>query len=251
LVEVKVYGNAPQPVVGRSSLQLLNTAFEDLAYKGVVSLLIQMTPRFPELGADGVVRQKVRVFHHRDGPVFIHQAALVRHRMDPLEPVSPVPTDAAALMGSFTIPPGRGLEFEAKLDTNVAPDLFSMDYLLEGKDSAGLPARGAFSVMRPPPTPTKENSAPVVDAALKAKIIAARKMLNRPFVTDEDLWQLEREGKFAHLQLPSESATPPAPMDPREAKQAVEPPSQGPTSTEGAPAASTKVPEKTDKRPPR
>ena len=42
---------------------------------------------------------------------------------------------------------------------------------------------------------------PVVDPDLKAKILAARQMLGKQYVTDEDLWRLEREGRFANLNL--------------------------------------------------
>ncbi|MBN1205048.1 MAG: PKD domain-containing protein [Myxococcaceae bacterium] len=239
LVEVKVHGDGEEPVKGRMSLQLLNPAYEALATKGVVALMVQLTPRFPELGSDGVVRQKVRVFHHRDRPVFIHNAVLFRHKMG--NPTGPAPeqvVDPSSLMGTSTIPPGKGIEFEAKLDTNREPDVFSLEHLLEGKDSEGLPARGAFSVMRPPPKPTKEKSDPVVDQLLKAKILAARKILNRPYVTDEDLWALERQGKFADLiaqHQAAQQAQPQQPPDSRRENPAPDPgpPPAGPTAPPG------------------
>src|SRR5690606_24064215 len=131
-------------------------------------------------------------------------------------------------------PPGKGLEFELKLDTNQEPNVFSMEYAVEGKDSEGLPVRGTFSVMRPPPRPTKENSNPVVDPLLKAKIIAARKILNRPYVTDEDLWALERQGKFAELNAKYPAAQRPRPDDFQEAPaKDPGPPPEGPTATPG------------------
>ncbi|MDY7231465.1 hypothetical protein [Hyalangium rubrum] len=200
LVEVTVHGEVGEPVRGRTSLQLINPVFEDLTTKGVVTLLVQLTPRFPELGSDGVVRQKVRLFHHRDRPVYIHNAVLFRHKLTPSEAVGQQVVDPSGLLGTSIIPPGKGIEFEAKLDTNRDADVFSLEHYLEGKDSEGLPARGAFSVMRPPPKPTKEKSNPVTDPLFKAKILEARKLLNRPYVTDEDLWALERQGKFAELE---------------------------------------------------
>jgi hypothetical protein len=60
---------------------------------------------------------------------------------------------------------------------------------------------GSFSVMRPPPRPTADNSQPVTRPELKAKILAAREILGRDVVTDDDLWRLEREGRFAGLGL--------------------------------------------------
>ncbi|HEX8706318.1 MAG TPA: hypothetical protein VF815_46215, partial [Myxococcaceae bacterium] len=205
-------------VVGRTSLQLLNPAFENLATKSVVSLLVQLTPRFPELGSDGVVRQKVRLFHHRDRPVFIHNAVLFRHKMTPGEPVNEQVVDPSSLLGTSVIPPGKGIEFEAKLDTRKDADVFSLEHYVEGKDSEGLTARGAFSVMRPPKLPTKENNIPVEDPLLKEKILAARRLLNRPYVTDEDIWALQRAGKFADLEAKYQAlqAQQPPAVDPRE-----------------------------------
>jgi hypothetical protein len=135
-------------------------------------------------------------------------------------------------MGSSIIPPGKGLEFELKLDTRQEPNVFSMEYAIEGKDSEGLPVRGTFSAMRPPPRPTKENSNPVVDPLLKAKIIAARKILNRPYVTDEDLWALERQGKFAEInaKYAAEQGSV-RPDDGREPTKDPGPPPEGPTAT--------------------
>jgi hypothetical protein len=236
LIEVKIHGNDPEPVLGRTSLQLINPAFEDLQTKGVVTLLVQLTPRFPELSSDGVVRQKVRLFHMRDRPVFIHNAQQFRHLMSPTG-ASPLKVlDPSVLLGTSIIPPGRGIEFETKLDTNADADVFSLEYLLDGKDSEGLPVRGAFSVMRPPPRPTKEKSDPVVDPRLKAKIIAARQILNRPYVTDEDLWALERQGKFAEINARFEKEQGGAKQDDRRDRPAPPPgpPPEGPTAPSGA-----------------
>lgn len=237
LIEVKVHGSGgEEPVLARTSLQLLNPVFEDLSTKGVVTLLVQFTPRFPELGSDGVVRQKVRLFHLRDRPVFIHNARVFKHRVNNPAGASLEQVVApSTLLGSSIIPPGKGLEFELKLDTRQEPNVFSMEYLVEGKDSEGLPVRGAFSIMRPPPRPTKENSDPVVDSLLKAKILAARKILNRPYVTDEDLWVLERQGKFAELNAKfqaEQGAAPPGNGREEPAKDPGPPP-EGPTATPG------------------
>ncbi|HYH98272.1 PKD domain-containing protein [Hyalangium sp.] len=236
LIEVKVHGShGEEPVRGRSSLQLINPAYEDLATKGVVTLLVQLTPRFPELGSDGVVRQKVRLFHSRERPVFIHSAVLFKHRMNPTGLAQEQRVEPSSLLGSSIIPPGKGLEFEVQLDTNEDADVFSLEHSVEGKDSEGLPARGAFSVMRPPPKPTKENSNPVADPLLKAKIVAARKILNRPYVTDEDLWALERQGKFAEINAKYQAAQAAAAQEDKRDPSAKDPgpPPEGPMATPG------------------
>jgi hypothetical protein len=238
LVEVKVIGNTEEPVVGRTSLQLLNPAFEDLQTKGVVTLLVQLTPRFPELGSDGVVHQKVRLFHMRDRPVFIHSAQVFRHFMNPTAASPQQTEDPSSLLGTSIIPPGKGIEFEAKLDTNKDPNVFSLEHSLEGKDSEGLPVRGTFSVMRPPPRPTKDKNDPVVDPMLKAKIIAARQLLNRPYVTDEDLWALERQGKFADInaRFQQEQAAARSEDKKEPGAKLPAPPGDGPTADPNAPA---------------
>jgi hypothetical protein len=245
LVEVKVRGDGGEPVVGRTALQLVNPAFEDLATKGVVTLLVQLTPRFPELGSDGVVRQKVRLFHHQDRPVFIHNAVLFRHRRASTAPGGQQVVDPSRLLGSSIVPPGKGLEFEVRLDTRKEPDVFSVEHYVEGKDSEGRPARGAFSVMRPPARPTKENSNPVEDPLLKAKILEARKLLNRPYVTDEDLWQLQREGKFAELEARAQASAAPRPEEENAPPVKVpEPPASGPLASPGEQTGKPQVPPK-------
>jgi hypothetical protein len=98
------------------------------------------------------------------------------------------------------------------LDTSAEPDVVSLTYALEGTSADGHRARGTFSIMRPPPRPTKENSAQVTDPVLLAKIKRARELLNQPYVTDEDLWRLEREGRLADLKVePASPASAPPP----------------------------------------
>jgi hypothetical protein len=70
---------------------------------------------------------------------------------------------------------------------------------LRGVADDGLPAMGGFSVMVPPAPPTRDQHIPVTDAALTARILAARKLLGKAFVTEEELLTLEREGRFADL----------------------------------------------------
>lgn len=105
-------------------------------------------------------------------------------------------------LGLTQVQLGAGVEVEAALNTRAEPNVFSITYKLEGVTEDGLPARGTFSVMRPPPRPTRESSTPVTDPVFVAKIFRTRQLLNKPFVTDEDIWKLERDGHFNNLTVP-------------------------------------------------
>ena len=104
-------------------------------------------------------------------------------------------------IGAAEIPPGAGLQARLVLDPRREPETLSHDYTLEGRTAEGHLARGAFSVMRPPTAPTRTLHRPVDDPLLVAKIRRARELLRAEFVTDEDLWSLERAGKFTDLKL--------------------------------------------------
>jgi hypothetical protein len=121
------------------------------------------------------------------------------------------PVDPRLLLGTMNIPAGtQGITTTVELDTVGNPGVFSVTYQLTGKSDDGYPALGSFSVMRPPPRPERDTSNPVTDPILEAKILAARAMLHQDVVTDEDLFRLQREGKFAGL----EPATAPRPGGP-------------------------------------
>jgi len=187
-------------LTGRTTLPLINPAFEAFAQKGVVQLLVALDPRFPELGPDGRVVQNVRLWHTRAEPVTVDAAAVTRYFEGASGETQPQAIDVAGLLGTTTVPPGKdGITTSIVLDTITDPGVFSMTYRLSGHSADGHPVMGSFSVMRPPPRPTSDNSRPVVDPALKAKIVAAREILGRDTVNDEDLWQLERQGRFATL----------------------------------------------------
>jgi hypothetical protein len=62
--------------------------------------------------------------------------------------------------------------------------------------------------------PTPEDHQPVVDPLLKAKILRAREVLGKPYVTDEDIWRLEREGLMNNLQVGPPEPQPPRPPRP-------------------------------------
>ncbi|OJT25819.1 hypothetical protein BO221_08185 [Archangium sp. Cb G35] len=201
LIRVDAYDAAGRKETGRSSLQMLNTSFENFDKKGIVTLLAVGSPRFPVLDPDGVVRQTFRLYHRFRGPVRITQVKAVRaFRGNEDSPPPPEQVDVASLSVS-EVPEGKGAEVQVSFDTKAEPDVFAITYALEGVSSEGHPARGTFSVMRPPPRPTKETSTPITDPVLLAKVKRAREILQQEFVTDEDIFRLEREGKFAGLQV--------------------------------------------------
>ncbi|MCY1073464.1 hypothetical protein [Archangium lansingense] len=201
LIRVDAFDASGRKETGRSSLQVLNTSFENFDKKGIVTLLAVGTPRFPVLDPDGVVRQTFRLYHRFRGPVRITQVKVIRSfRGSDEGPPPPEQADVASLPVS-EVPEGKGTEVKVTFDTKAEPDIFAMTYALEGLSADGHPARGTFSVMRPPPRPTKENSSPITNPVLLAKVKRARELLKQEFVTDEDIFRLEREGKFADLKV--------------------------------------------------
>ncbi|MCP3138810.1 hypothetical protein [Pyxidicoccus xibeiensis] len=201
LVRVDVFDAQGRKLTGRSSLQLLNTSFENFDKKGVITLMARGTPRFPVRGEDGVVRQTFRLSHAWKGPVRLSRVTALRART-PEQGAPPLPEDASEVsLGVDAVPEGRGVEVTVTLDSKAEPDVAMVTYALEGNTLDGHPARGTFSLMRPPPAPTRDNSTPVTDPLLLAKVKKARELLGQPYVTDEDLWRLEREGRFDDLNV--------------------------------------------------
>jgi hypothetical protein len=201
LVRVDVYDASGQKATGRSSLQVLNTSFENFDKKGIVTVLAVGTPRFPVLDEDGVVRQSFRLYHRFRGPVRLTKVTTIRAFQGNKEgPPPPEQVDVASLPVS-EVPEGQGAEVKVTFDTKAEPEVFAITYALEGVSADGHPARGTFSIMRPPPRPTRENSTPVKDPELLAKVKRARELLKQEYVTDEDIFRLEREGRFADLKV--------------------------------------------------
>jgi hypothetical protein len=197
LLEVEIQGRDGERLLGRHMLQLMNRAYQNFAQKGVVVLMQALDPRFPELRSDGVVAQGVRLFHARAEPVTIASITRSLHVIGGgAEPTSE-PVEVRSLIPGGTIPSGHGIEFQVTLDARARPDVFSIDYRLEGETVEGFPVRGGFSVMRPPEPPTRDKHRPVDDPVLVSKIQAARRILGKEWVTDQDIWQLEREGRLA------------------------------------------------------
>jgi hypothetical protein len=199
LVTCEAVGADGRSVVGRTPLSLRNTEAENLRYNNALVLSIELTPRFPELDGQGKVVQRVRLYHHRSAPVVLDRARITyvaadRNAAEPGRDVS-----VGEVLGTDEVPPGPGVERGFELDTRAHAGAIMVDYDLEGHTAEGIRAVAHFSVMRPPATPTAESGDEVVDPLLKQKILRARERLGKPFVNDEDLLQLERDGAFADL----------------------------------------------------
>lgn len=109
------------------------------------------------------------------------------------------PVSAAALLGTHMIPTRAGMAIQVVLDTVKTPDVGFITYDIQGVTRDGRRAMGTFSIMRPPDPPTREKNIPVTDGLLAAKILKAKEVLGKETVTDEDLWEFERQGVFAGL----------------------------------------------------
>ncbi len=201
LIQVTVTSATGETLTGRRTLVLRNTAFSNLVRTGIVTLSTSLNPRFPVIGEDGVVREMVRLWHHRPDPVRIDRVTLrTNYESDRPPTLRDVPVNQ--VLDNRRIP-RTGTTVAVTLDTNDDPDVFSVDYLLEGVSAEGLPVRGVFPIMTPTRLPTREDHIPVRDPLLTAKIIRARELLNKKFVTDEEIWALERDGAFDDLVVPA------------------------------------------------
>lgn len=210
LIKVTVHGSPGDPIMGRTSLQMFNPAFENLKFQGTVVLFTSMNPRFPKMDDRGMVTQQVRIWHYRPDSVLITSIKVMRYEIGTGEYGPLENGNVEQILGSTRIPPGQGLETTLHFDARKEKSVAYLTYWLEGVSSEGYPVRGNITLMRPPDNPTKDNSNPVLDPVLLAKVKEARRILNQEYVTDEDIWRLEKEGYFANLQVDS-SAVPPAP----------------------------------------
>ena len=200
LVKVKAVDGSGQSVEGRFPLHIRNIGFA-ARQRGMVAIFAEPTPRFPTMGPDGVVRQKFRLWHAEDVPVRLSGATRSRLLM-PASPGSapPVPeavaVDHSRLLQHGDIPPGDVREESLEYDFGADPDAYAVTYEIQGGTPAGMQARGSLTLLRPPPRPTRENSVPIDDPAMAAKIRRAMAILKQDTVSQEDLWRLEREGKL-------------------------------------------------------
>lgn len=217
LVSVEIEGRSTERLRGRHALQLMNSVFEAREAKGIVVLLSDASPRFPEVSSEGYVRQRFRLWHLQDGPVMI-SAVTARYEHQRPEQSGVRSLEPGRFIPGGQILPGRKVEVAVEFDSRKEPDLLAVHYELSGESEDGLPVRGTFSLMRPTPEPTPESGTPVLDPVLMAKIRRAQQLLGQRFVTDEDLFSLERAGKFADLRVEArpreagaELGAPPAP----------------------------------------
>ncbi len=198
LLSVTASDDRGRTEVARDSLEIMNPAYEELAQKQIVKLMTLNTPRFPEL-VDGKVIQTVRIWHFRKEEVPIDGITAYFFDVNGKEmgsgPVQPV-----AMLGVGAVPPGAGLTIRTVLEVAQHPDVGFITYELRGTAAGGLRASGAFSIMRPPDGPTRDKHIPVGDPMMAAKIKRAMELLGKQTVTDEDIWELERQGKFEGLQ---------------------------------------------------
>jgi hypothetical protein len=205
LIECTAVSQEGGKVMGRLPLQLMNPNFEDFAFKGIVSIRVSLTPRFPVVGDDGSVEQQGFAWHSYPGNVLVEKITR-RFNYRVTDGGNPADTGSdtvsvTEILGTSMIGP-EGLEIpRLRLDPSREKELFSVDYLLEGQTEDGWPAQGTFSIMRPADLPTRDQHVPVMDPELRAKILKARELLGKEYVTDEDLFRLQKLGAFQDLQV--------------------------------------------------
>jgi hypothetical protein len=220
LVAVEIALPSGDPVRARLSLEVLNVAFENLDQRGIVTLVAEPEPRFPVLDGDGVVRQTFRLWHHHRSAVRVTRVTATRNLLPPPGGGPPPPAvttdvDAGPALGLDVVAPGGGgVPVAVALDTRREGEIFAVTYAVEGRTDDGLPARGSFSILRPPPPPTRETSRPIADPALRDKVRRAIALLGKPVVNDEDLWRLEREGRLGAPAAPPAEGAEVAPRAP-------------------------------------
>jgi hypothetical protein len=204
LVKVEVFNADGKKYSGRQTLSLYNPVFANLAIKKQVSIQARMLPSSPVLDSDGKVRQRVTLFHQRPDDVLIHSVTRVRQTDE--GPASEVRArseilDPQQVLRTSRIGPGlAGISFDVEMMAGNDPNFVMERYVVEGSTRDGTPASGHFSVMKPPPAPTRDDE-PIEDPALIARILAAQRILGKEIVNDMDLARLEREGRFAGLQV--------------------------------------------------
>jgi hypothetical protein len=176
----------------------MNPAYEELKFKGLVKIMAQQAPRFPVL-KDGKVTQVVRLWHFDKEPILVDRIIAYYFGREGAE-MGSAPVPAAALLGADRIPVKAGMGVQVVLDTTKNPEIGFITYDIQGTTHDGRRAMGTFSIMRPPDAPTRDKNIPVTDGLLAAKILKAKELLGKATVTDEDLWELERQGQFMGLQ---------------------------------------------------
>jgi len=199
LVKVKASDGSGETVEGRFPLQIRNIAFAT-RLRGVATLFAVPVPRFPEIGPDGVVRQKFRLWHAEDVPVQLTGMTLSTFFLPASDGSAPAPPTTVALdharrLRHIEIRPAAFVDESLQYDFGANASVYAVTFAIQGI-ADGMPARGELTLLRPPPAPTRENSIPIQDPAMVQKIRRAMTILNQPTVSQEDIWRLEREGKL-------------------------------------------------------
>jgi hypothetical protein len=209
VVSCTAYAKTGEIVEGRAAIELNNTAFETLAYKGVVLVLSELDPRFPEASPSGTSTQRVRLWHTYSHPVRIEHLRLRKLALGKDNQDEEVSLDD---LGVSVIAPGQVVETKPfHFGGENLPAVYGLEYHVEGTTDDDWPARGNFAIMRPAKPPTPADHTPVTDPVLKAKILRARELLGKQYVTDEDIWRLGREGLMNDLKIEPNTGPPPAP----------------------------------------
>ena len=199
LVKVKASDGAGETVEGRFPLHIRNIAFAT-RLRGVATLFAVPVPRFPEIGPDGVVRQKFRLWHAEEAPVQITGLTLSRFFLPATDGSAPAPPNTVALdhtrlLRHTEIRPAAFVDESLEFDFGANAAVYAVTFAVQGV-ADGMQVRGELTLLRPPPAPTRENSIPIQDPAMVQKIRRAMTILNQQTVSQEDIWRLEREGKL-------------------------------------------------------
>lgn len=211
-LRVTAFDERGRSMVARDAIELMNPAYEDLTQKQTVRLMTHNTPRFPEI-TEGKVMQTIRIWHFRPEAVLVDSVTAYFYDRHGKE-LGHAPVQTEALLGARAVPAGAGLTIRTVLEIEKHPGVGFITYELSGTAAGGLHAQGSFSIMRPPDPPTREKNVPVDDPMMAAKIKRAMELLGKQYVTDEDIWELERQGKLEGLEpLPVEPGDEGPPAD--------------------------------------
>jgi hypothetical protein len=203
LVHVRAADAEGVELLGRHALDVLRS-------KKVVVITTELSSRLPVIADDGRVTQRVRILHASDQPVTLERVEVQRFRDNEqgVEEMQTTDVDPRQVLGTHVIPPGRGIETTAVLDTRAEPRTKRLTFDLHGKSADGIRASGQYSMLRPSePIPQAEA---VTDSQVKAAILAARKKLGRDEVSLDDMVRLKREGALDNLPAADGGQTSPA-----------------------------------------
>jgi hypothetical protein len=204
LVHVRAADAEGVELLGRHALDVVRS-------RKVVVINTELSPRLPVIAADGRVTQRARIHHASDQPVTLERVEILRFRDNEqgVEEMQTTDVDPRQVLGTNVIPPGRGIETAAVLDTRAEPRTKRVTFDLHGKSADGIRAGGQYSVLRPS-EPTAQEREVVTDPQVRAALVAARKKLGRDEVSLDDMVRLKREGALDNLPAADGAQTPPA-----------------------------------------